>query len=172
MKLFKQLIFTSVILVFLFGCDSETPEKAIVYHKSVVDKINILTLDKEAKLIKSLDNFVPDSISIYLIDLEKYISMVDKDFETITDFYGDESLIKEGKKTMLTYKKTLPLYQKVVANESLTEMEYTDENARIYTELMDQIDANLNSQLKNMKKASEKFSKIHKVKLLPEIKTK
>lgn len=172
MKFIKKLILVSLAIATLQSCDSETPEKAMVYHKSIIDKINILTLDKEAKLIHSLDNYIPDSIAIYLKDVEQYVTTLDKEFASISDFYGDATLIDAGRKTMNTYKKTIPLYKKVVANESLSESEYTDENAQKYTQLMDQIDANLNQQLDDLKKASEKFSEVHKVKLLPEVKTK
>lgn len=151
------------LLVFASSCDSETPEKAKVYYKSIIDKINILTKDYEGALIKSFDDFVPEEMSAKLTALEGYVKQLDEDFSKMEPFYGDAELLNGGKDVVNAYKEVLPLYAAIVKNESTPQSDYTDANSKIYKDLMKQINDKLNLVVDQNKVNSQVFGKVHHV---------
>ena len=154
------------LVVFATSCDSETPEKARVYYKSIIDKINVLTKDYEGELIKSFDDFIPAEMNAKLTALKGYVKQLDEDFSKMDDFYGDASLLEGGKDVVNAYKEALPLYAAVVENESTPQSEYTDANSKIYKDLMKQINDKLNPVVDQNKVNSKVFGKMHDVRII------
>lgn len=158
------------LVVFATSCDTETPEKASAYYKSIIEKINVLTKDYEGELIRSFDKFVPEDMNAKLTALEAYVKQLDEDFSKMEAFYGDEKLLNGGKDVINAYKEALPLYAAIVKNESTPQSEYTDANASTYKDLMKQINDKLNPVVNQNKVNSQVFAEIHKVKIKENVK--
>lgn len=154
------------LVVFATSCDSETPEKARDYYKSIIDKINVLTGEYEADLIKSFDKFIPAEMDAKLTALKGYVKQLDEDFSKMEPFYGDASLLDGGIDVVDAYKEAIPLYEAVVKNESTPQSEYTEANSTIYKDLMKQINEKLNPVVDQNKVNSKVFGAMHKVKII------
>lgn len=162
---------TGLLLIGLFAfassCDQETPEKAKTYFTTIVSKVDTLTQNYEKAMIKSFSNFIPEEMEAKYTALEKNVAQLKKELNEMEAFYGDETLLNDAKAVAAAYESVLPLYKKAVKNESLDQSEYTDDNAKIYDDLMAEIDATLNPPMDKFLATNLSFGAAHKVTIRP-----
>jgi len=164
-----------ILLSFLFigscilmnSCDTETPEKAGIYYDSIVTKVNLLTGTYEGSLGNAIDDFDPKKMETAYSALEKYVASLDADFGKLTDFYGDNDLLTSANAVIRDYKKALPLYAKIVKNESLPQEEYTTENEKIFSDLSAEINTMLDKSVTEFQAATHAFGAKHKLTIVP-----
>jgi len=165
-----KLILTFLLLgafIFLNSCNTETPEKSKVYYDSIVSKVNILTGKHEAELADAIDEFNPTDMKKAYKKMEVYVLDLEKEFDALSDFYGDIDLLNSAKAVVKDYKKSLPLYSKIVENESITQENYTAQNEQTFVTLSKQINEMLDKSVTKFQDATHKFGEKHKIKILP-----
>ncbi len=160
----KLTILFPVVLLFLFTSFSEpdTPENARKYYQSIVKDItNPIVQGYEKDLIDSFKNYIPAEMSSKYIKLELAVIEKSIELDKMTDYHGDASLLNDAKALLAAYKKSLPLYQKKVIIESLSENDYTEAKEKESKELMDEINGLLDHVNEKFRLTTQDFGKAH-----------
>ena len=169
MKMISAFMLLGAIL-FFNSCDTETPEKAGIYYDNIVSKVNLLTGQYEGEMSDAIDTFVPEEMNKAYKSLESYVLSLEKEFNGLSDFYGDKDLLTSANAVIRDYKKALPMYANLVRNESISQDEYTDENEQIFNDLSEQINDLLNKSVTDFQAATYKFGEKHKITIVPSTK--
>lgn len=77
------------------------------------------------------------------------------------DYHGDASLLNDAKELLAAYKKSLPLYQKKVIIESLTDTDYTEALKKESDDIMNEIHELLNEVNERYRLTTQAFGKSH-----------
>ena len=151
-------------LLFLFAScgEPDTPENARKYYQSIVKDItNPIVNVYEKELIESFKNYIAADMSDKYIKLELAVIEKSNELDKMKDYHGDASLLNDAKELLAAYKKSLPLYKKKVAIESLSDKDYTEAKEKESKEIMDEINGLLNDVNEKFRLTTQVFGKVH-----------
>ena len=125
------------------------------------DNTNPIVNVYEKELIESFKNYIAADMSDKYIKLELAVIETSNNLDKIGDYHGDATLINDAKELLAAYKKTLPLYKKKVAIESLSDKDYTEAKEKESIAIMDEIDGILNDVNEKFRLTTQVFGKVH-----------
>ncbi len=162
MRKLTSLLPFALLLLFASCGEQDTPENARKYYQSIVkDKTNPIVNEYEKDLIESFKNYIAADMSDKYIKLEVKVIETVNELDKMKDYHGDASLLNDAKELLAAYKKSLPLYKKKVAIESLSDKEYTEAKEKESKELMDEINSLLNDVNEKFRLTTQVFGKVH-----------
>jgi len=166
MKKLTALIPLALLFVLISCGEPDTPENARKYYQSIVkDKTNPIVNVYEKDLIESFKNYIAADMSDKYIKLELAVIETANELDKMKDYHGDATLLNDAKDLLAAYKKSLPLYKKKVAIESLSDKDYTEAKEKESKELMSEINGLLNDVNEKFRITTQVFGKVHNFKI-------